>query len=241
MQGLSDFVTQRKAQIGDIVRSTNQEKLGNPEKTFRFIPISAPRSEWIIEVNANGQKFEYVKTIPRDSKNSGEDWSFTADKDGNEVAPGTPNSFPAKRVRRLSFFAILPLDIEADIAERAKAERGELADFSKAMIPVLIGCRSFSFKAGQEVLTWFTQAAQFKQDAWKYSLELGCRMQQNEKGTFFIFEASRAKPLPVPKEHWEQIKYWADLVGTTKLSVDESQDEEAGGVGGQAPGGKTQF
>lgn len=242
MQGMSDFVMTRKAQLGDIVRSTNVEKLGDPEHPFAFIPLSQPESQWVIEVKPPGSdKFKYVRQMKRDSTNSGLDWTFHADKDGNEVPAGTPNSLPGKRVQRLSFFALLPGDVAADQAERAKADRGELPDFSKALTPVLIGMRSFSFPAGKEVVTFFSQAASFKQPAWKYTLQVGCKVKTNEKGTFWHFTVDRSKPQPVAKELLPQVEYWAQIVKNAagKLQVDESQDEEAGGLGGQ--GGTAQF
>src|SRR6478736_4784251 len=123
MQGLSDLVAERKAQLGDIVRSTTAEKLGSPEKTLEFIPLSFPTSQWVIEMKKpGGNKFEYKKMIPRTAANSQLEWNFFADKDGNEVPAGTPGAFEAKRVQRLSLYALLPQDIEADLTEKKKME-----------------------------------------------------------------------------------------------------------------------
>ena len=225
MQGMSELVKQRKAQLGDIVRSTNGQKLGDPEHAVDFIPLSSPESTWVIELNQTG-KFEYKKTVPRTPKNSGDQWNFLADKDGNEVPPGTPGAIPARRINRLSLYALLPADVEADAVERKKAESGEFPDFSKALMPVLISFRSLSFPAGKEVATFFTQVASFKRNAYEAILKLKCHLEQNDKGSFYVFDVERNAPRPVKKEQLETVKYWADLVGSVALKVDESQDED---------------
>jgi hypothetical protein len=235
MQGLSDFVAQRKAQLGDIVRSTTCEKLGSPEKTIDIIPLSFPTSQWVIELKPAGStKFEYKKMVPRDAKNSGLPWSFLANQEGDEVAPGTPNAIEARRVQRLACYALLPADIEADLLEKKRAQDGDMPDLSKALMPVLVAFRSLSFQAGKEIVSFFTQAASFKTQAWRYVIKLGCKMEQNDKGTFYIFTIDRAKPVPsFGKDDAERkavIEYWANVVSTTQLKVDESQPEEAGGV-----------
>jgi hypothetical protein len=235
MQGLSDFVAERKAQLGDMVRSTTVEKLGNPEKEIDFIPLAFPQSQWVIEMRVKKSptdpgKFEFKKMIPRNAKNSGLEWSFWADADGNEVAPGAPNAIEARRVQRLALYALLPGDLEAELAEKKKAALGEMPDLSKALMPVLIGFRSLSFPAGKEVVSFFTQAASFKTQAWRYQIKLKCRMEQNDKGTFYVFAVDRAKPQPVKKEHLPSVEYWANVVSTTELKVDESVDETSSSV-----------
>lgn len=237
MQGLSELVAARKAQLGDIVRSTNAEKLGDPEHPIQFIPLSFPKTDWIIELMTAG-KFKYKKSMARDAKNSGLEWNFWSDKDGNEVPFGTVGAVEARRVQRLSLFALLPQDIDAEAAEKKKMENGEFPDISKALMPVMISFRSFSFNAGKEVVSFFTQANSFKTQAYKYLLGLGCKMQQNDKGTFYVFQVDRARPQAVPAVYAQVVEYWANIVFAQDLVVDESADEGDVGIGG---GGQTQF
>ena len=239
MQGTSELVKQRKAQLGDIVRSTNGEKLGDPEHGVEFIPLSQPESFWVIELKVN-DKFEFKRMIPRTPKNSGLEWNFFADKNGDEVLPGTAGAIPARRVQRLALYALLPGDVEADAIERKKAESGEFPDFSKALMPVLIAFRSLSFPAGKEVATFFTQVASFKRQAYEAVIELKCHLEQNDKGSFYVYDVERNKPKPVKKEHLDVVKYWAGVVSSVALKIDETQDEDAASTSAR-PSGQGQF
>lgn len=248
MQGMSEFVAKRQCQLGDIVRSTTREKMGDPEHSVPFIPLSRPESWWIIEVQAKGKdKYEYSHMIRRDSQNSGLPWNFFSDDKGQEV-PESGHALRARRVQRLMFYALLPGDIKAQEAEISKAEKGEFADFGKTLMPVVISCRSLSFQAGKEVVTWFTQVEGINQElrkrnspiqrkAWEAILKLGCRVESNDKGTFYVYTVDRAKPEPVSKEDLSTVAHWASIVSTTKLRVDESVDEDAAST----TTGQTQF
>jgi hypothetical protein len=227
MQGLSELVKDRKAQFGDIVRSSNGEKLADMKSRLDFIPLSLPESTFVIEVNKTG-KFEYKKTIPRNSSNSGLPFNFTSDGDGNEVAPNSPNSFQAKRVKRMTFYALLPQDIKADRAERAKAEKGEFPDLSKMLMPVLISCRSTSFSAGKEVLTFFTMAASFKMPAWKAILSLGCYEEDKGKGSYYVMDVDRSKLKQVAEEDLPIVQHWADVVSRNANTLKVDGLDEAG-------------
>lgn len=226
MQPTSDFVHDKKAQPGDIVRSTTVEKIGEPNKVIQFIPLSFPVASWVIEVKPpRGSKFEFQRMEPRNAANSNLPWSFHVDFDGNEVPEGTPAALEARRVQRLSLFALLPSDIEADITEKKKAKAGEFPDFTKSLMPVEISFRATSFKAGREVLTFFTQAADFGQPAWKAILSLTCTREENEKGVWYTYQVDRSRPLPVKKEHLPTVERWANLINTTTVKVDETPEE----------------
>lgn len=238
MQPLSDFVTEGKAKPGDIVRSTTVERIAGPDSAIEFIPLSMPEASWVIEVKPpKGNKFEFQRIEPRNAANSGLPWGFSADFDGNEVPAGTPGALEARRVQRLSLFALLPSDIAADAEEKAKAARGEFPDFAKALMPVQISFRSTGFPAGKEIVSFFTQAAAFKQPAWKAILKLTCKQESNEKGTYFVFQVDRSKPKPVPAEHLETVQYWAGIVNTQSLRVDETAEDD----GAQGTTGQSQF
>lgn len=226
MQPTSDFVHDKKAQPGDIVRSTTVEKIGEPGKVIQFIPLSFPVASWVIEVKPpRGTKFEFQRIEPRNALNSNLPWSFKVDFDGKEVPEGTPNALEARRVQRLSLFALLPSDIEADIIEKKKAKDGEFPDFTKSLMPVEISFRATSFKAGREVLTFFTQAADFGQPAWKAILNLTCTREENDQGVWYIYQVDRARPVPVKKEHLATVERWANLVTTTQVKVDETPED----------------
>jgi hypothetical protein len=226
MQGTSDFVKERKASLGDIVKSTTLEKLADPDTVLEFIPLTEPTPGWRIEKRAVGaQRWEFSKNEPRSAINDGLPWKFNADKDGKFLAEGAPSSHEWRRVKTLSLFAILPADIRAYKEEMKKADAGELPDLSKALAPVLIDFRSTSFSAGKEVSTFFTQVAQFKATAWKYVLKLSCFLDQNDQGSYYVYKVDRNKPAKVDEAYLPDVEYWVNLANTHTLKVDEEVQE----------------
>lgn len=228
MQPTSDFVAEGRAKPGDIVRSTTAERIAGPGTVIDFIPLSLPEPSWVIEVKPpKGNKFEFQRIEPRNSSNSQLPWLFASDFDGNEVPPGTPGALEGRRVQRLSLFALLPMDVAADLTEKEKAANGEFPDFNKALMPVQISFRSTSFKAGKEIVSFASQVASFKREIWEAVLQLTCHAEQNEKGNYFVFDVDRSKPQRVPQEYAETVKYWARIVNTSaaSLRVDEVSEE----------------
>lgn len=237
MQGTSDFVKDRKAQLGDMVRSVGPVKLGDPEHPVDFIPLTDPVPTWIVETRAVGQqRWTFKRVEPRTAMNDTLPWSFKADKEGKLLPDDAKSDFEWRRVKCLTGFVILPADIDAFQVELKKSEAGEMPDISKALTPILISFRSTSFKAGKEVSTFFTQVQQFKQKAHNFMLKLGCFLDKNDQGTYYVFSVDRSKPVPVKPEHKESVAYWAELTNTqgASLKVDEAGDEgeQIGGAGG---------
>ena len=227
MQGTSDFVKERKAQLGDIVRSTTAEKLGDPDKGVDFIPLAPPMSDWVLEQKNASGKFEYRSTMPRNSSNEMLPWLYTADAKGNEVAPGTVGSSEWRRVKRLKLYAILPCDIAAEKVEKDKILLGEMPDISKALTPVMLSFRSTSFNAGKDVVTFFTQAASFGMDPWRYVLKLNCFLDKNDLGSYYVYSVDRKKPVAVCADCVGVIQMWAKIVTSQTIVTHEPSEAEA--------------
>lgn len=226
MQGTSDFVKERTANIGDIVKSTTLEVVANPDSMVNFIPLMEPATGWRVEKRAVGaQRWEFVRREPRNAANDALPWRFNADKDGNLLEETVKSSHEWRRVKTLSLFAILPTDVAAHHTELARAQAGELPDLSKALSPVMIEFRSTSFTAGKEVSTFFTQVQQYKVKAWKYQLKLGCFMDKNDEGSFYVYKVDRNKPVPVDAGYLADVEYWANIVSRNPaaLKVDEEK------------------
>lgn len=227
-QAMSESVQERKAQMGDIVKSTNFEKLGDPDHPLEVIYLHYPKSNWVIEQKPKGGgRFEYRKTIPRDASNELLPWTFWADDDGNECQPTDKGASEWRRTKQLLVFAILPRDIEAAQAEMAKVEKGELPDPNKALTPVLLSFRSTSYKAGKEVCTFFTQAASMKVPIWKYTLPLGCTFEQNDEGKFYTWKVDRNKTKAVPKDQLVFVEEWVGMLTSVNLKADDAADSES--------------
>jgi len=239
MQGQSEFIIERKKspagdliQQGDIVRSTTLDVLATPEKPLRFIPLTAPVSTWVRLTKPPGaERWAFRGMEARNAKNDHLDWSFFADKDGRELPQNAPGAQEWKRVKCLSAYFLLPADIDAHAAERAKVEKGEEPDLSKALTPVLAVFRSTSFKAGKELVTHFTQAAGFRQKASDYSLELSCFLDKNDQGSFYVFSVDRNQRKATPTEYRASAEEWKNIIMTQPLAVDSTGED----LGDEAP------
>ncbi len=236
-QGLSDSVVQRKAQMGDIIRSTNFEKLGDPDKPIDVIFLNYPKANWIIEKKAEAVKgkearYEYQSVMERNAGNETLPWYYSADADGNECAETAPGAKEWRRVKQMVVFAILPADVDAFTEEMKKIDTDPdyLPDPSKSVTPVILSFRSSSYKAGKEVATFFAQVKNVKKDIWKYQLKAGCSLTQNDDGSFYVWEVDRSKPKAVNAAHKETVEYWAKIVNSKaveELIIDVNGEGES--------------
>lgn len=217
MQGLSEAVAKRQKSPagvaiaqGDIVRSSNLEVLGGPDSpAIEFIPISFT-NHWRIEERV-GDKFEFRGKEAMTAMNQDLPWTF--EKDGTQW----------RRVKSLEVFALLPGDIAAAAAEKAKAAAGEEFDPDKALLPVLIGFRSTAYNAGKDVVTHFAKCRDFNAPGYVKSLTLRCEQTENEKGIFYIPKIGTGKM--VPKDIQVIASNWLEILGTKAVQIDEEPDE----------------
>lgn len=238
-QGQSESVQERKAQLGDIIRSTNFEKLGDPDKPIDVVFLHYPKTQWIIENKPVGaQRYQYVRTEPRNATNETDTWNFFADLEGHTFDPkdkskepklyqeGDKNVIPWRRVKQFLVFGILPKDMEEFEKEMAKAEKGEMPDITKALTPVLFSFRSTSYKAGKEICTFFTKAAAMKVPAWKYSVPLVDYLEKNDDGSFYVWKTDQNKIKPVKKEFLPIIENWVDIVMGGQLKAHDEGEAQ---------------
>ena len=226
-QGLSEAVIQRKAQLGDIVKSTSFEKAGDTENPVEVIFLHYPKMNWIVEKKNVKGKFEYVRTEPRNAKNDTDSWSYFCDENGVELPEFKKGAIEYRRVKQLLAFAILSKDIVAAEAEMKKIEDGDLPDPSKALTPVLVSFRSTSYKAGREVCSFYTRADSMRVPIWRYSLALSNASETNDEGTFYVWKVDSNKPKAVPKEHIPLVERWVGLVTAGGLRADDQAEREA--------------
>lgn len=225
-QGMSEAVTERAVQLGDIYKSTQKQKMGDPDHPIEAIFLHYPKADWVIEKKGKS-KFEFVRSEPRTASNETLPWSFWADEDGNETEPGVKGSIEHRRVKRMTVFAILPADIAAAALEMAKAAKGELPDPSKALTPVVFSFRSSGYKTGKEVGTFYTQAQSMKVPVWRYQIPMFPVLEQNDEGSFYVWKTDRTKAKGVSAEHLPMVSEWAALInqGAANVMVDEGGDD----------------
>lgn len=221
MQGLSEFVAQRKAQMGDMVKSTTTEIIGGPDKPVQFIPLMHT-NEWRLEEMVNG-KFEYRGVEPRTARNETLPWEFDM------------NGAKWKRTKVISVYALLASDIEAEAAEikRAQAE-GDGFDINKVLMPMVITFRSTGYNAGKTVVTHFAKAAsmaQYGAKAHGYVLTLKCQEDKNDKGTYYVFNVDVSKSQKATKEQLAKAEEWLQIISTQKVAIDDSFENSEGAAG----------
>jgi hypothetical protein len=232
MQGLSDLVAERKAVMGDMVRNTTAEKLGDDKSApIEFIPLKVT-TDWT-EKERVGTKFEYRRTIPRTANNEMFPWSYWRNAQGQEFdKPGQMGATEWQRTKCINVFALLPRDIEAFQAELARCEEsGEMPDVSKTVLPVVISFRVMSFNAGKSVMTFLAQVQEMQTYAknvrhYAYTLPLTCVEDTNDKGTFFVFKVGTPKKLD-PK-YLPAAERWFNTLSSLKdIKVDNTGETES--------------
>lgn len=217
MQALSKLVEDGKAKAGDFARSSTGEVLGGAATPMEFIPLSF-QNLWMISENENGDNktFSFKGYEPRTASNETLDWEFFE------------NGVKCKRTKVMNVYALLPSDIEKQIAAmKAYAETGELPDLDAALLPVVIPFRNTSFKAAKEVATLFVKAAdlaaQMGQDVPVYgrTMKLLNTKEKNDKGTFYVLKVEAAGP--TKKEYQASCKRWRDnlLSMGSNVKIDE--------------------
>lgn len=223
MQGLSELVANRKAQQGDMVRSTTAEKLGDDKTPVEVIPLTI-QNLWMNQEKI-GNKYEFRGYEPRTVNNEADPWEYT--KNGTEW----------KRTKVLNLFALLPADIDAQAAEIDRFhETGEIPDADKALLPVVIPFRNTSFAAGRTVSTLFLKADSLSRQVGKdvpvygKTLLLKCYQDKNDKGTYFVFEVDAAGKKTDPK-YMETASTWYNTLRAAGMDVrvDESDANDSAG------------
>jgi len=218
MQGLSEFVKDKKAFAGDFVKSTTGEKLGDVEVAVPFIPLSF-KTTWAV-FDTTGPKALWLRTEPRTAANENLPWEYTE----------AGKSF--KRVAQIDVFALLPPDIIDWQKEVDLVKGGKTPDLDKVLSPVVITFRSTSYKAGKQVLDHFDKvetislATGIRAKPYGYTLLLKAKPESNELGDFFVKVIERGEPIKDMKI-LEFSGAMFDLVRTKNLVVDESDETGA--------------
>lgn len=221
MQGLSEFVQDRKAQQGDMVRSTNVEKLGDPEVSVELIPITF-QNRWRLEEEVKG-KFEFRGSEPRTAKNDEQPWEFTH------------MGAKWKRTKVIDLYAVLPKDIAAEDAEKKKVqETGEMPDLNKTLMPVLVSFRSSSYKAGKKIVDHFIKAQTFNAKAHYYKMNLKTYQDKNDKGSYYVFDLEGSKPITANER--EVADHWQGILARNIDSIQVHEVDEAGEVAAKETG-----
>jgi hypothetical protein len=232
MQGISPLVTSRKAQIGDMIRSTTGEKLGNPDKGFDIVPIKMSNS-WI--------SFEKVPGENQPQFRGQEHRGAMRDNAGHIV--GTNEDLPWEfkgpqgqemfRRKAITLYALVPGDVAAYQQEIDRAiESGEAPDLNKTVMPVVLTFQSTSFKhAGKSCASFFNSvrvnaskmAGKMTIAPFQYTMTLNCKEEKKGKNAWFVFSLDAPKSLKDAGVR-EEAARWSGMLATNAVRVDDNAD-----------------
>jgi hypothetical protein len=247
MQGTSPFVTGRKAQLGDMVRSTTGEILGNPDKPVDLIPLKMVNS-WIMFETAKsagttqpafrGQEPRgAVRNAQGIITGSNEDlpWDYT--ENGKEMF----------RRKAITLYALVPSDVEKYNKELQTAlETGEAPDLTKTVLPIVLTFQSTSFKhAGKKCASFFNSvrvnaakmSGKMTIAPFQYMLTLSCREEKKGTNVWYVYDFT-GNPRAVKDEAVRsEAATWAMMINAGQVRTDDSgevAEESSSSVGGGA-------
>jgi hypothetical protein len=192
MQGLSKLVAEEKAAMGDLIDSVSFAKLGDKKTPLEIIPFYSFKTWIILQKKPGEEKYDYVETLSMDSSNEHLDPNETLE-DGTEI----------RRDRVISFYVLLAKDFEEG-----------------AVLPYVVAFRRKSYPTGKKVVNHFKNMSMMRMPPAAKKLLLSCRLEQNDKGTFYVFDV--AQGAKSSQDEIDMAKVWYDNVKTKSYKVDDS-------------------
>lgn len=223
MQGTSSLVSTRKVQLGDVVKSTNSQKMGSPEKDLPIIPLKM-ENYW----------FEFTTTQPPEFK--GKVLRHAANEHLPAYEPYTKNGQEVIRKRAITLFALLPDEVSAYQAESEKLKSsGEMPDLGKIVLPVVITFVGTSFTiGGKKCADFFHRVATAKRDypsvaPFKYILKLKVKEATKGKNTWFVFDFPSESPqLLKDPVTLEKAAHWVVELSNKIVKIHAEGEEDSG-------------
>lgn len=205
MQGLSDFVTEQRAGLGDLVDSLTAEKLGDSKKPVNVIPICMWKDYVIME--KRGQKYEFKEFKPYN-----EDTQHWREFENREFTD--EKGIPHQRNFRMNFAVLL------------EREAGELGAF-----PHVISFQRTSLKAGKNFANFFLKAQTKGQKPWFFTLGVGAKIEKNELGSYYIPTVATAKETQDFDQVNETCRTWEAIFTQGSAKIDERDSQSTAEAG----------
>lgn len=230
MQGTSPLVTSRKARIGEMVRSTTSEVVGDPEKPLDIVPLKMQNS-WIMFQRVPGENQPQFRGQEHRGaiRDSGGNITGT-----NEDLPWEykgPQGEEMFRRKAITLYALVPSDVAAYQEEIDRAiEAGEAPDLNRTVMPIVLTFQSTSFKhAGKKCASFFNSvrvnaskmAGRMTIAPFQYLLTLTCKEETKGKNTWFVFDFDAPKPLKDATVR-EEAARWSGILATSSVRTDDS-------------------
>jgi hypothetical protein len=203
MQGLSDLVSDGKAKLGDIVKSTSGEVVGGVGKPVEVIPIMLTENWALLE--KVGNKFEYRGIEPVTLANKDAEYEYTY------------NGTQWRRDRCLDFYVLLPSDIAKEKAAKAAVASGDYPDPDAALLPCAISFRRTSMRAGKDLATHFAKASHFGMPPAVTTFKLTSFIDKNNQGTYAVFQIEKGGK--TAKEDLDVCHKWYQTISASRPKV----------------------
>lgn len=189
MQSGSNLVVEGHAKMGEFRDSLSGRLLGNLEKDVEFIPLLT-ESKWILF--HDGKFHGEVPETP-----SNKHWRLEEVLDGVHI----------KRVRCIDVYAVLPEDIEKEMA-----------------MPYVISFRSTSYEGGKQVVTRiFQNVKMMRKNPCIYTMKLRGKRVSNDKGNWIVMNTAVGRR-SLPRE-LEVCKSYHQMMVEQKKNVRVDQSE----------------
>lgn len=196
MQGLSEFVADEKAQMGDIVNSVSVEVLGGKSKGVRFIPLSHFKTVAYYRVEKEGEAPVYDRTEAWSAqKHTNLEWEQVID--GKKYIVN----------QCLNFYVMLEKDMDDPSA-----------------FPYLLTFRRTSYKNGKKLINHFMQMDMMGVEPWFGVLELTSQKQSNDSGTFYVFDVRPVGQSKA--EWVDKLRGWGETLSKGTHLIDEEREEK---------------
>jgi hypothetical protein len=216
MQGLSQFVVDEKAAIGEFRNSMTAEKLGKyGTEPLEVIPFYC-QEVFSIQKQQEDGSFKYHRTEPIVKSPMKAGYNDDLPWDDTEMIEGKKT--PIKRVRRYNFFVLLP---------------SELDNPEVTAMPYFISFKSTSVKEGKKLFNLMyvrNKGAGLPPAAFLFKVD--GRKEKNEKGTFIIptvEQGERTKP-----EHLAAALKWFKLISKGGAKTHEEGEDTVAATGSTA-------
>lgn len=194
MQGLSDFVAEGKAVMGDMVSSLSAQKLGGKQQPVEIIPLMLFKT-WTYSEQV-GEKFEFRESFP-----------MTPANENLELEGKTPEGVNFRRDKVMNFFVLL-----AQEASRPDC------------IPYVVSFRRTGYKTGKILATHFAMSAKLRQPPARKCFMLGCDLEKGEKGNYYVFNLSEHRTLAADSEELKRAYEWYCILKQGHHKVDNSDE-----------------
>ncbi len=194
MQGLSDFVKQRKAMAGDIVDSLSKKILGSFEKPIEIIPIMRAAKVWIVDEQLSPKTWTFKDRIEWSVGNAG--WEA---RDQREILI---NGVLTRRTLCLDYFVVIPSMMDG--------------------LPHMISFRKTSFQTGKQMSTYFTECRMKNRPPASRVFTLGAHEKSKDSNSWFVFDLSEKRE--TNPEEMKNAYTWYQTLSTMKVKIDESED-----------------